>query len=154
MNCFYVSGSVGAESKAFLKSYYYRRVLTLQTVWKWLRNPRLREPYFQNHRHRIMIFESWFYHVQAWYQVLGREQKGWLVSFKATTTTMKMLVRPGAETLQVIGRCFHRVQSFGFHKEKIFELSNSNILDSDFCFKLEIWWQLSVNRSLVFKTVS
>lgn len=73
-----------------------------------------------------------------------------------TTTTMKMLVRSGAETLQVVEHWFPQgVYCIGFKKEKISELSNFNILDSDFFFfKLEIWWQLSVNRSLVFKTAS
>ena len=68
---------------------------------------------------------------------------------------MKMLVRSGAETLQVVECWFPQgVDCIGFKKEKISELSNSNILDSDFFFKLEVWWQLSVNRSLVFETAS
>ena len=46
---------------------------------------------------------------------------------------MKMLVRSGAETIQVIGHWFPQgVDCIGFKKEKISELSNSNILDSDF----------------------
>lgn len=71
------------------------------------------------------------------------------------TTAMKMLVRSGAETLQVVECWFPQgVDCIGFKKEKISELSNSNILDSDSFFKLEVWWQLSVNRSLVFETAS
>ena len=46
-----------------------------------------------------------------------------------TTTTMKMLVRSGAETLQVVEHWFPQgVYCIGFKKEKISELSNFNIL--------------------------
>ena len=57
--------------------------------------------------------------------------------------------------MQVVESWFpQNVDCVGFKKEKISELSNSNILDSDFFFKLEVWWQLSLNTSLVFKTAS
>lgn len=91
--------------------------------------------------------------------VLGarKRTKGMASQFQGyTTTTVKMLVRSGAETLQVVECWFPQgVDCIGFKKEKISEVSNSNILDSDFFFfKLEVWWQLSVNRSLVFETAS
>ena len=57
--------------------------------------------------------------------------------------------------MQVVESWFPQsVDCVGFKKEKISELSNSNILDSDFFFKLEVWWQLSLNTSLVFNTAS
>lgn len=46
------------------------------------------------------------------------ENKGWLVSFKATTTTMKMLVRSGAETIQVIGHWFPQGVEFWISQRK------------------------------------